>query len=226
MVSCPNKGKRPACGPYARPLPRPPWARLTAAGRDLVGRFLELYPRPAVLLWKSYRRLWRDAERLAGEDDVHSAALEGVVRAVRIYDPARGGGGPGRDGLPPGLLALAGCCVRSAVYELVRETKRHAAETTMTDLYRPGGDGGWDWPEPAAPAGADPAAALDAAADVWDLLRRAGLTGRQAAAVGGRVWLGESFAAVGGRMGLTKEMARQHYEAALARFRGAAGGAG
>jgi len=61
---------------------------LTNEQRDFLGQWLLKYPEPGKVLARRFRSLYFAARNTMSVEEIHSACLEGCVRAVAKFDPA------------------------------------------------------------------------------------------------------------------------------------------
>ena len=88
-------GSDPIKKPHHFAAPRGPYAtadgKVNAEGQRIVTEYLAAYPQPARLMATKFPKLLRRAYCVKlDDDDVHSCCLEGLTRAILLYDPGHG----------------------------------------------------------------------------------------------------------------------------------------
>lgn len=184
-------------------------ARLTDEGRRVCGEWMVRHPHPVALVKSAWPRLYGAARELGlSDDDIDSAAMEGVSQAFIRFDPSRG----------TAASTAVTWGVRGAVADLLRHRLRHESEMTVSQF----DNGEARYVRAAAPdrQGEDVARA-DAADRVREAVALAGLAPRERQAF--ELCLSLTQAEASGVMGSSKQNVNQLRSSAVRKIRSALG---
>jgi hypothetical protein len=194
------------------------YRRLTDEGRDVAAEFFAKWPAPAAVLKRVDPALLTRANRKFQHDDLQQIARLGVIRAIAIYDPARG----------TRLSTFATWHVRAAIQCATDKARREVLDES--GLIRPDWShhfmaGVLDWTALRDPRSPDPGACHGG--DLGTIMRQAGLTRRELSVLNLRFGLDGSgprgLRDVGRVLGCTGENVRLIEREAFGKLREAAG---